>query len=128
MLFAPQWVMKEATSLFYSFLWNGKPDKIKRSTIIRQIKEGGLKMIDVESMARALKINWIQKMYNEQERKWTIIPRLYFRQLKFDDNIMCKSNYNESCLPANLPEFYNQCMLSYVEFKRVNHDEVNELL
>ena len=120
MLFTPQWVVEEANKLFYAFLWDGKPDKVKRTTIIRQIADGGLKMIDVESMAKALKLSWIKKLYNETDRKWTVIPRLYFKQLNFND--ICKSNFNESCLPRMLPKCYNLCMLSYAQ------EEINELL
>ena len=41
--------IKEVNKLFFSFLWNGKGDKIKRNTIINDYSNGGFKMIDIDS-------------------------------------------------------------------------------
>ena len=34
-------LIKEADSLFYYFIWNGK-DKVKRNVMISEVKKGGL--------------------------------------------------------------------------------------
>ena len=39
--------IKEVNKLFYSFLWNGKGDRIERNVIINDYPDGGLKMIDI---------------------------------------------------------------------------------
>ena len=39
--------IKEVNKLFYSFLWNGKGDRIKRNVTINDYPDGGLKMIDI---------------------------------------------------------------------------------
>lgn len=36
----------------YGFIWNGK-DKVKRQALISDLKEGGLKVVDIESMIEA---------------------------------------------------------------------------
>jgi len=33
----------------YHFIWNGKIDRVKRDIIIKDLEEGGLKMIELES-------------------------------------------------------------------------------
>ena len=40
---------KELNEALYHFLWDGKPDKIKRNVIINEYNDGGLKMIDLFS-------------------------------------------------------------------------------
>jgi hypothetical protein len=35
--------------LIFKFIWNGKPDKVKRNTLIGDFAKSGLKMIDIES-------------------------------------------------------------------------------
>jgi len=45
-------LVKEANSIFYNFIWNGK-DKVKRCALISDIDKGGLKMLDIESMVSA---------------------------------------------------------------------------
>ena len=46
----------------YSFLWNGKPDKVKRSSLIQTYDKGGLKMIDIDKFIQAQKITWIKRI------------------------------------------------------------------
>jgi hypothetical protein len=41
----PAQVMKEIQDMFYKFLWEGKPDQIKRNVIINNYEEGGLRYI-----------------------------------------------------------------------------------
>ena len=68
-----QKAIAEINSLFYDFLWSGRGDKIKRSTIINDYSEGGLKMLDIESFNKALKITWIKKYFEkENHSKWKI--------------------------------------------------------
>jgi hypothetical protein len=43
----PRAKINDLNSLFYNFIWNGKSDKIKRSTLIGDIYQEGLKMIDL---------------------------------------------------------------------------------
>ena len=40
-------IIREINDLFYSYLWNNKGDKIKRSVIISEYEKGGLKMVDI---------------------------------------------------------------------------------
>ena len=54
--------VKEVNNLFYNFLWGGRGDK-----------QGGLKMIDVISFAKALKSNWIKKYLDQNNlAKWKL--------------------------------------------------------
>ena len=65
--------IKEVNKLFYSFLWNGKGDRIKRNVIISDYPDGGLKMIDIDSFSKSLKATWIKKYLDEENKgKWKI--------------------------------------------------------
>ena len=126
MLNAPHWVIEEANTIFFKFLWDGKPDKIKRSTILRQIYAGGLKMIDIDCMARALKVSWLKKFYEDVNRKWTIIPSFYFKELNMQD--FCLSNYDETCIPYDVPVFYRQSLYALAQLKPVKPLTSNDIL
>ena len=43
--------------MFFKFVLNGGVDKIKREVAIKEYKDGGLKMIKVETFIDALKIS-----------------------------------------------------------------------
>ena len=45
-------LIKEANSVIYEFIWNGK-DKVKRHALISDIKNGGLRMLNIESLIKA---------------------------------------------------------------------------
>ena len=60
--------------LFYDFIWNGKPDKIKRKQLCNGYDYGGLKMIDIRNFIQALKLSWIRKMYHLKDN-WVLLFR-----------------------------------------------------
>ena len=53
-------VIKEVNKLFYSFLLNGKGNKIKRDIIINDYPNGGVKTIDIQVFSKSLKCTWIR--------------------------------------------------------------------
>jgi hypothetical protein len=111
----PEWVITEVNDLFFNFLWSGKPPKVKKDVVIRSIKEGGLKMVDIDSMARAVKTKWAIKIFCEADHKWCSIPNMLFRNICMKDLIA--STYHPSFLPEQLPMFYYQCFHSLSEVK-----------
>ena len=48
-------IIKEINKLIYGFIWKGN-DKIKRSALINDTDNGGLKMLDIESMISAQRV------------------------------------------------------------------------
>ena len=49
-------LLNEINNIFFDFLWNGKPDPIKRSIAKLKLDKGGLGMIDIRIFDEALKI------------------------------------------------------------------------
>lgn len=48
---------------FYSFIWNGKPDKVKRTLITQLYCDGGLKTPLIYETLLAQKVSWIRRIY-----------------------------------------------------------------
>ena len=53
-------LIKEVNKELFSFIWKGK-DKVKRSALINDIEDGGLKMLDLESMISAQRVVCVKK-------------------------------------------------------------------
>ena len=53
----------------YNFLWDGKPDKIKRETITQDYEHGGLKMTDIETFIWSLKAGWVKRLAQTENNK-----------------------------------------------------------
>ena len=48
----------------YEFLWNGKVNTIARTTMIKQIEQGSLKLKDMTSKTKSLKMTWVKHAIN----------------------------------------------------------------
>ena len=53
-LVIPEHFIKQIEKIIFDFIWDGKPAKIKKSAIIGEKKQGGLKMIDFNILNKAL--------------------------------------------------------------------------
>ena len=60
--------LKEIHKLLYNFLWDGRGDKIKRSVMLNEYKDGGLKMLDIRSFNYALKSKWVKKYLDDNNQ------------------------------------------------------------
>ena len=56
---------KKANNIIYKFIWDNKPDKIKRSVLINDYSAGGTNLIHLESFAKSMKIFWVKKILND---------------------------------------------------------------
>ena len=60
MTLIPKHIIQKLIDIQEKFLWkNGKP-KIKHSTLIADYKDGGLKVVDIDSKFRVLKLTWMK--------------------------------------------------------------------
>ena len=74
----PEKYLKEIEKSCFKFVWDNKPDKVKRNSIIGPYEKGGLDMIDIRSYFTALKAIWVKRLVNDCEGGWKIIPQHYF--------------------------------------------------
>ena len=82
----PNNFLRKTNSLLFSFLWDDKPDKIKRETICQDYHHGGLKMINIYHFEKALKINWIKRVFTQTDAQWQNL----FRTICLDPNNLLK--------------------------------------
>ena len=55
MLFTPKSFLEKIDKSIFNFLWQNKPPRIKRETIIASIEDGGLRMPDIYAFHQAQK-------------------------------------------------------------------------
>ena len=63
-------LLKELEILFYKFIWDDKPDKIKRSAVSKHYYNGGLKMTELNNYIHDLKATWIRRAYTNVNAPW----------------------------------------------------------
>ena len=70
----PPYFVEEVNRKIFYFVWNHKPAKIKKSTLIKSKKEGGLEMKDFVIFDKALKLNWVNRLCSDHDSPWKYIP------------------------------------------------------
>ena len=73
----PPETIKLIQNIFYRFLWNNGPDKIKRTVITQGYECGGLRMINLEVFILSLKITWIRRLLLLNTKYFKFITTLY---------------------------------------------------
>jgi len=104
----PEIILKEIEKIFFDFLWNSKVSKIAKSTIIQNIEDGGLKMIEIFSKVKALKLGWIKRAITNPSSTWTLILDNLLNDIPFE--YLIKSKSQNKLLESRLPTFYTNIL------------------
>ena len=73
-------LIKELDKLFYKFLWNSGPDRIKRKIIVKNIAYAGLRMIETTSFVKALKVSWLRRILQQSKTgEWSNLSCINFQ-------------------------------------------------
>ena len=105
-------LIKEANSVLYNFIWNGK-DKVKRLALISDIEMGGLKMLDIQSMICAKRITYLKKLLEDYSSPWKVILDKLLLPIRGRFVLHC--NFQASKLKINLPAYYKECFDAWSE-------------
>lgn len=62
--------IKNLESTLYKFIWGGKPDKVRRNTMINPIREGGLNVTHLNSFILGLKCTWVKRYGERSDAHW----------------------------------------------------------
>ena len=95
-------MIKKLNALFYNFIWQSKPDKIKRDILNQDYLKGGLKMIHLTNYIYSLKLSWIRRLViNDSnykllfENAYTSVKSLVTRGVNYIEHIknMCQNKF-----------------------------------
>ena len=90
-------LIKEINSVMYRFIWKGN-DKIKRAALINDIEDGGLKMLDIQSMILAQRVMVLKRFTNKDNNSsWKITLNYFLSQV--GGEFVLKCNFDTRQLP-----------------------------
>ena len=58
--------------LAFKFIWQNKPDRIKREILTQTYLNGGIKMLNIQHFMTALKSTWIRRLFTTNA-KWKLL-------------------------------------------------------
>ena len=95
----------KVNSSIFSFIWNCKPDKIKRKMLIGPICNGGLNMVIFSDVVKSLMTAWVNRYCKETDSHWCAL--LDSMLGKVGGAFLFQSNYDLKFLDLkNLSAFY----------------------
>ena len=108
----PNELIKELEKMFYKFLWNSGPDRIKRRIIIKNIEYAGLRMVELRSFIKALKVSWLRRILQQSDTGgWKELASINFSEI-FSFGGVCAAK-----LSSNLQNpFWKDLMQVWSEF------------
>ena len=114
-------------SKLFKFLWKNKKDKIKREGLYQDRDKGGIRMIDVETMIKALRLAWIARLFAPGRKNWKTIPDYYLGRyggLSF----LLRCDYGTKYIDG-LPFFYKDILKFFNELKTLyNYDRGQNMI
>ena len=114
---APKEIVQELNRILFKFLWKGT-DKVTRLSAINEYENGGLKMIDLESMVKSLRLAWLKRIFGENDGAWKSYLRVSLKRYGGLFLFYCNydiKDYHVSSL------FYSELLQWWSEFRDV-HD------
>ena len=61
-VYVPENIIKQVDDLFFDFIWPSGKHHVKKKVLIQEIESGGLKMPDISSMLKAVKLGWLKRL------------------------------------------------------------------
>ena len=111
----PEVYQKEIEKQCFKFIWDGKPDKVKRNVIISSHEKGGLNMIDIKSYFKSLRAIWVSRLVDGNLANWKLIPLKYFNATGKNWLVFQMNNEGNECIEylKNIPKFYTEVVSSW---------------
>ena len=107
-------IITQINKIFFDFLWDG-PAKIKKTVVVKNYSEGGLKMINLSAFVDSLKLTWLRRLLRDNG-KWQLLT-----QNKFDLNklITCGEHFCEGTITTLLNKFWKDVLNAYLNLLKM---------
>ena len=121
---APKEIVQELNRILFKFLWKGM-DKVTRLSTINEYENGGLKMIDLESMIKSLRLAWLKRIFGENDGAWKSYLRVSLKRygglFLFYCNYDIKDHHVPSLFHSELLQWWSEFRDSYDTKKEWQH-------
>ena len=110
--------LAQIQKLIMKFVWNKRPPKVAKRTMIMSIDKGGLKLPDMVSILRASRITWIGRLIRFQRSSFA---EVIHKRLRVDLNSLCKMKLDMQWVRnRDMPEFYKEMLAWFMELNVIH--------
>lgn len=109
---------KEVKKIVLDFLWEGKPNKIRYSKLIKSKWIGGLSLVDLELRNLALKASWVPRILTHPNEVWAWLA---YHKLPVHSDIIWDCNISADNIRKlfDVHEFWIQVWMAWADIKGV---------
>jgi Reverse transcriptase (RNA-dependent DNA polymerase) len=68
--------IKSIQNIFFKFIWNNSPDKVKRSIMTQDYENGGIRVVNVEYFMKALKTTWLRRLFIKNSKYFELVKEI----------------------------------------------------
>lgn len=101
--------IKKENSVIFQFLGRNKTHYLKRSQLVKDCKNGGVRALDFEAMIGTFRINWIRARLSKPDSMWFHIPRSLFGKLGGLEFLL-KCDFEVGKISVKLSNFLKQVL------------------
>ena len=119
----PTEFIKNLNSMFFDFIWSKKPDKVKRFQLCNDYEHGGVKMVDIGSFMKALKLTWVRKIYQGR------CDCFILHNHSFSDIFKLSTSSINDKLVSTSNDFWADVFIAWIDFnKHIKPESVEDFL
>ena len=108
MFLVPEEVIKEVNRVIFKFLWKGQ-DRVARKAMINNFENGGLNVLDFETMVKSLRLAWLRRLYIDEDAGWKSYLRFLIKPFGGDFLFYCDYDPREYNIT-------NKCYAELIQF------------
>ncbi len=114
--------------LLFKYLWNNKPDTVKRVTMLANKDESGLNMPNIQYQDTSLKIAWVQRLVCQSESNWAKLAIVHLPP-GGDTIFMANISQNDICRSKLLPKsvFWKDVLLAWVKLNYIENTPADKI-
>ena len=109
----PEEVIKEANTIIFKFLWKGQ-NRVARKAMINNFENGGLNILDFETMVKSLRLAWLRRFYIDEDAGWKRYLRLLMKP--FGGDLLFHCDYEPRVYNIT-NKFYAELIQFWAEFR-----------
>ena len=107
-------ILKTLDDMFYNFIWGKKRHEVSKQTICKEIKDGGLKMLNTKDFDTSLKITWFRKILRSNP-DWLEFAEKY----KIDRLVLTDEQYHKEIVNNIDNPFWKNVAQAFIRWYRI---------
>ena len=119
---------EKVNDICFQFIWNYKPDKVKRQTIVLPVDKGGLNMVDFTILDKSLKAAWVKRFCEADGSKRCSVFSSVIAQYGGRFIFECNFDIRDLNLASRVPSFYRDILTVWQELHSKNPSTTMEYL